>query len=100
MLRSPRDRIGKAHGRPLRRVLRQVDLEERAATGRIRYIDCSAVQIDEILRDRQAEPGPFERPRRPALRLTEALEDRGAHLALDPGPTVLDGQPQAVGPTR
>src|SRR5574337_307516 len=66
-------------------LLRECDLEGRPLPTGTGNSDRPAVRLDDLLTDRQAEPGPLG-PRR-----VEWLEDPGQIRLGDPGPCVLDG---------
>ena len=81
---------GKPGGGPGERPRRDVDGEERAALGGVRHLDRAAVELHELLRDREAEPRPADAARGLVVAAGEPGEH---HLALrggNPGAAVGD----------
>src|SRR5438132_12185682 len=52
--------------------------------------DASALELDELLRDREAEPGAAELPGRARVLLAEFVEDVALRLGPDPDPGIGD----------
>ena len=69
-------------GRPRR----EVDGEQRAALRRVAELDPAAVQLHEVLHDREAEAGAARPPRRLVFPAREAGEHRSRSVAATPGP--------------
>ncbi len=85
-----------AYIRSLGRVPGQFHLKQRSAPGSVRHRDTAAVQIREILCDREPESGTAEFSRGAGLRLSKSLKDGGAHLRLYARPAVLHREQHTV----
>ena len=83
------------HVRPIRRVTWYFDLKQCPRGRLIGDCDGAAVQIDKILRDCKTEPRATKFSRGAVLCLTEALENRAAHVRIYTGPAVLDTEQHA-----
>src|SRR5439155_18549153 len=80
--RSPPDRLI-AGGLGEQRDPPDQEAKGAAFSGRALHPDLSALQLDQPLRERQAEANPFVAARRRAIDLTELLEEARLVLALD-----------------
>src|SRR5438094_4584285 len=72
-------------GRPPRQ--RQPDREGRPAARRALGADVAAVLLDDLVADREPQPGAFA----DGLRREEGIEDAAEHVGRDAGPGVADG---------
>src|SRR5450830_467675 len=79
---------------------RQLDAERRAQAGLAVHLDRPAVQLDERLREREADAHAAIGPRRGPVDLAEALEDEGQVVRVDADAIAGDreGDAAVVGP--
>ena len=83
---------------PVRRQSRQIDHEGGAAAARIAQGNPAAVQLDEVLDDRETQTSPLEAARRGLFDLKKALEYGVAELGRDARPGIPhdDADPAGV----
>ena len=91
--RSARCAVGRLVGQ---RAQRQIEPEPRALAQFALQVDLAAVQLDQPLDQRQAQPGAAEFARRRAVDLHEPLEDPVALRLVDADAGVGDRDPHAV----